>query len=147
MVSALKEADYETRLQELGMFMLEARRNQADMLMMYKIMNGKEQVDTENWSRLSTAAAARMRQQGDRLNVRENRGSLDISHNFSLASWKRLVMLFPETSRRNLPLQASKTRTPTSRRPYFGIIQIKNHPATKRQENWCKKTDSEDDIT
>ena len=41
----LKQVNYNERLEELDMLTLEERRHQAGMIMTYKILTGKEDVD------------------------------------------------------------------------------------------------------
>ena len=54
MVSGLKSADYEGRLKELGITTLEERRHQADMLYVYKVLTGREDVDKCQWFTMAT---------------------------------------------------------------------------------------------
>ena len=49
MVSNFKAKSYEDKLREAGMITLEARRLRGDMLEMFKIMTGKENVDSSIW--------------------------------------------------------------------------------------------------
>jgi ribonuclease P/MRP protein subunit RPP40 len=49
MVSGLKGNTYDERLKEVGLFTLEERRHQADMVQTYKIVTGKDTVNRENW--------------------------------------------------------------------------------------------------
>ena len=49
MVSNFKSKSYEDKLKEAGMITLEARRKRGDMLEMFKIMTGKENVDSSFW--------------------------------------------------------------------------------------------------
>jgi hypothetical protein len=44
MVSGLRSNVYEDRLKELGLTTLEERRHQADMLQMYKLTSGHDQL-------------------------------------------------------------------------------------------------------
>ena len=48
-ISGLKQANYNERLEELDMLTLEERRHQAGMIMTYKILTGKEDVDPREW--------------------------------------------------------------------------------------------------
>ena len=48
-ISGLKQANYNERLKKLGMLTLEERRHQAGMIMTYKILTGKEDVDPSEW--------------------------------------------------------------------------------------------------
>jgi hypothetical protein len=49
MASGLRSREYEDQLPELGLTTLEERRHQADMLQMYKIMNGAGDLNTTDW--------------------------------------------------------------------------------------------------
>ena len=53
MVSGLKGKTYEDRLKELGLTTLEARRERGDMIEVYKILTGKEDVDPKAWFTLA----------------------------------------------------------------------------------------------
>ena len=57
MASGLKAADYEGRLKELGMISLEERRHQADMLYIYKVLTGREDVDKDQWFTIASETA------------------------------------------------------------------------------------------
>jgi hypothetical protein len=82
MVSGLQSRDYEDRLKELGLTTLEERRHQADMLHMFKICNGMHGLDSKEFFRPPTDAAARTRRNVDPLSVRPNHGRLEIRRNF-----------------------------------------------------------------
>jgi hypothetical protein len=45
MVAGLKGSTYEKKLEELDMLTLEERRHQADMVQVYKILHGRDNVD------------------------------------------------------------------------------------------------------
>ena len=64
MDSGLKGNTYEERLKELGLTTLEARRERGDMIEVYKILTGKEDVNPEAWFTLAqegrTAAETRI---------------------------------------------------------------------------------------
>ena len=49
LISGLKQVNYNERLEELDMLTLEERRHQAGMIMTYKILTGKEDVDPSEW--------------------------------------------------------------------------------------------------
>jgi hypothetical protein len=87
MVFGLRSREYEDRLRELEMTTLEERRHKADMLQMFKIMQGDGQQNPADWFRPPAAAeaAARTRQHADPLNVRPNYGRLEIRrHSFAV---------------------------------------------------------------
>ncbi len=48
MVSGLVGRTYKDCLAELGMLTMEERRHQADMLQVYKIISGKDKIESEN---------------------------------------------------------------------------------------------------
>ena len=48
MVPDLKDLTYEDRLKELELLTLQNRRERGDLVMMYKIISGKEKLDLEN---------------------------------------------------------------------------------------------------
>ena len=49
MVSGLKSRDYHERLVELGMTTLEERRREIDMVQTFKIVNGIDKVNSQDW--------------------------------------------------------------------------------------------------
>ena len=53
MIKGVKHLPYEGRLHQLGLFSLEKRRLRGDMIEVYKIMHGVENVDRETFSYLS----------------------------------------------------------------------------------------------
>jgi hypothetical protein len=82
MISGLRGREYEERLRELRLTTLEERRHQADMLHMYKLCSGSTGQARADWFEPPPAAAARTRLNADPLNVRPNRGRLEIRRNF-----------------------------------------------------------------
>lgn len=68
MVSGLQNRTYEARLKELGLTTLEARRERADMIQTFKIMNNLEDVDATTWfTRLETGRTTRLTMDGKNL--------------------------------------------------------------------------------
>ena len=54
---------------------MEERRHQADMAMVYKVLTGKDQVDSAEWFRMAVEARARATwATGDPLNIRVQHG-------------------------------------------------------------------------
>ena len=53
MINGLEHFPFEGRLQHLGLFNLEKRRLRGDMIEVYKIMHGVENVDRETFFSLS----------------------------------------------------------------------------------------------
>ena len=49
MVSGLEGKSYEDRLQECGLTSLEDRRQRGDMIEVWKILRGQEDVDPRTW--------------------------------------------------------------------------------------------------
>ena len=84
MVTNLRGKSYEERLAELGMVTLEKRRQRGDLIQVYKVLSGKDQVATSTWldcpepheDRVTTRAASGL------MNVVRNEGSSDIRRNF-----------------------------------------------------------------
>jgi ribonuclease P/MRP protein subunit RPP40 len=49
MISGLKATTCEEKLRELGLTTLEERRHQTDTVQLYKIITGKDMVNSEDW--------------------------------------------------------------------------------------------------
>jgi hypothetical protein len=82
MVSGLRGETYEEKLVELGLTTLEERRHQADMLQVYKILTGKDNVRSECWFRMAAAGAIRTRQAAGVMNILKPRSRLEVRGNF-----------------------------------------------------------------
>ena len=83
MIGGLSGATYEERLAELGLQSLEARRCEADMMMVYKVLTGKVRIDSEKWFELAAPAAQRStRAAADPLRLRKPRARLDVREHF-----------------------------------------------------------------
>ena len=67
---------------ELGMTTLEERRHQADMTMVFKVLNGMEDVDMADWFTMASEAQRLTRTAADPKNVRVKHGRLEIRKNF-----------------------------------------------------------------
>ena len=52
MVTNLKGKTYHQRLEELGLTTLEERRERGDLIMAYKVITGKDEVNYESWFKL-----------------------------------------------------------------------------------------------
>ena len=61
---------------------LEERRHQADMVLVYKVLTGKDQVDPAEWFTMAAEAARATRTTADPLNVRVKHGRLEVRRNF-----------------------------------------------------------------
>ena len=73
-VCGLKSANYEDRLKEMDITTLEERRHQADMLYVYKVLTGREDVDKGQWYTMAAEAARTLRTASHKLNVKVNHG-------------------------------------------------------------------------
>jgi hypothetical protein len=52
MINGLRQDSYEGKLKELGLQSLQERREEADLIMAYKLINGKLPVKSDNWPKL-----------------------------------------------------------------------------------------------
>ena len=84
MVTNLKGRSYEERLAEMGMVTLEERRRRGDLVQMYKVFTGKDNVDYTRWFELAhcRSGAASTRSTSGTLNVTRNQGKGGIRKNF-----------------------------------------------------------------
>ena len=82
MVTGLKGTTYEERLAELGLFGLEERHHQTDMIQVYKIVHGHDNVDSNQWFRHVSGELHRTRATTDSLNLAQSRSRLDLRRNF-----------------------------------------------------------------
>jgi hypothetical protein len=82
MVSGLKSRLYEDRLKELNMVTLEERRHQLDMLQVYKVLHGKDKVNSEEWFKMAAAGARPTRAAADPFNIRVPAPRLEVRKNF-----------------------------------------------------------------
>ena len=83
MVSGLQGVSYEDRLEEVGLTTLEDRRERGDMIQVWKILHGKEDVQVGTWFNLAaTVATHATRQAGHPLNIVKPRSRLEIRNNF-----------------------------------------------------------------
>ncbi len=72
----------EEKVVELGLTTLEERRHQADMLQVYKILTGKDNVKSECWFRMAAAGTIRTRQAAGVMNILKPRSRLEVRGNF-----------------------------------------------------------------
>ena len=77
MVSSLKNLDYNTRLQELGLTTLELRRQRGDMIEVYKLLNGHENIDASQFFKLNTNS-----NRGHSMKLIKPRSNLCLRQNF-----------------------------------------------------------------
>ena len=83
MVSGLTSHTYADRLKELDLPSLEARRVQFDMVQVYKIVHGKDNVDTATWFEMVGDEPGRVtRHTSDPLNIRKPRAITELRRAF-----------------------------------------------------------------
>jgi hypothetical protein len=70
MISGLKARTYAEKLRELELTTLEERRHQTDMAQVYKIITGKDMVNSEVWFQKVDGAERLTRSAADPLNLR-----------------------------------------------------------------------------
>ncbi len=108
MVSGLTTKTYEDRLKELGMFTLEERRHQTDMIQVYKILNGHDRVDALQWFNHTYTAERLTRRAADPLNLVRGRSRLELRRNFFsqrvIENWNKV----PEALKRARTVDAFK---------------------------------------
>jgi hypothetical protein len=96
MVSGLKSAVYEERLQELWLVTLKERRHQIDMIQVYKILNGKDKVDKARWFHMASETGRATRAAEDPLGLRPQKARLAVrEHFFShrvVTAWNKIPM-------------------------------------------------------
>jgi Reverse transcriptase (RNA-dependent DNA polymerase)/Endonuclease-reverse transcriptase len=85
-VNGLHGRTYEQRLTEIGMESLKERREEADMILVYKVMNGKCKVDKYSWFEIANPQMdiERMRTRGalDDMQIRSRRTNLETRTHF-----------------------------------------------------------------
>lgn len=82
MISGLASPVYEDRLEELGMQSLEERRRMADLTQVYKIVHGKDDVESSTWFKHVDQSDRVTRSASDSLNLVQPRSRLDLRRNF-----------------------------------------------------------------
>ena len=106
MVTNLKSKNYEDRLVEMNMVTMEERRKRGDLIQMYKVLSGKDDVSTSSWfdMALPGAGATSTRYTAGALNVQRKEGRTELRKNFrsvrSCDVWNNLpdqVKLQPTT--------------------------------------------------
>jgi len=80
MISGLRGANYEEKLEEIGLLTLEERRHQTDMVQVYKILHGRDKVITS--IELAAAGARTTRLAADPMNIRVPMARLDTRRHF-----------------------------------------------------------------
>ena len=78
MVPGLKNKSYEERLQQLGLWTLEERRNRADLIEVFKILNGLTTIPFDELFEVDISGRTR----GHSVKLRKNRCKLDVRKYF-----------------------------------------------------------------
>jgi hypothetical protein len=97
-VNNLKGTTYEQRLVEVGLDSLKDRREEADMILVYKVMHEKCVGDKNTWFKLNDNNGLQdrilTRAASDDLKIRQSRSNLDLRKNFFTQrvceQWNRL---------------------------------------------------------
>ena len=83
MVGGLEGRSYEEKLKELGMQSLEQRRCEADLVLVFKVLCGKGNIDKDSWFSLTGPGAQQMtRAANDPLRLLKPRARLDVREKF-----------------------------------------------------------------
>ena len=106
MVSGLEGKTYEERLSECGLTTLEDRRMRGDMIEVFKILHGLEDVERSTWFKMTMEGASyNTRKTGHPLNITKPRCNLDLrKKNFSVRCcdpWNKLPNYVRESSNIN----------------------------------------------
>jgi len=107
MVGGLAGTTYQERLDELGLQSLEARRNEADVLLMHKVIHGACKVNGEKWhnarSGARTGARPQTRAATDLTRLEQPRARLEVRRNFYTVrianGWNQLPQDLRETAK------------------------------------------------
>jgi hypothetical protein len=81
-LSGLKTQDYSERLKELNMVTVSARREELDMVEIYKIVAGKSDVYANSWFEKVNAEGVMTRQAAEALKVKIPVARLEVRKNF-----------------------------------------------------------------
>ncbi len=82
-VSGISGTTYKEKLEELGMLTLKERRHQADIVQVYKILCGLDNVDKGQWFNLAAERGVSTRLATGVLNLIKPRCNTEIRANFS----------------------------------------------------------------
>ena len=81
-ISGLKSTSYSERLKELKLYSLKERRQRADMVEVFKIMNGHSSVNKETWFETVETNGPQTRNRSDPLNLKTKSFRSDVRKNF-----------------------------------------------------------------
>jgi hypothetical protein len=95
MCSGLKGVNYESRLKELGLDNLETRRLKTDLIQVWKIVHGFDNInESDLFERLHVGATINTRATSSQYNLKRNVSNIDIRRNFFscriVESWNSL---------------------------------------------------------
>jgi len=82
MIGGLQGATYRAKLKELGLQSLEERRIEADLILAYKVLNKKCNVNSANWFKKRDTGTVTTRAGDDALRLDRPRSRLDLRENF-----------------------------------------------------------------
>ena len=112
MISGMASNDYMARLAELGLETLEERRHRMDMAQVYKIVTGKDKVNSETWFTMARDGQRLTRGNAHPLSLKKQRSRLEVRRNFfsqrAVNSWN------------NIPSVIKDTKTVTSFKKLYG---------------------------
>lgn len=102
MVVGLRGATYEEKCTEIGILPLEVRRRHADLIQVYKIVNGLDRIsETELFQRVSDTIGMATRQRADNLNLKVPKSKLEVRRNsFACRVVKEWNALDPDIKRK-----------------------------------------------
>ncbi len=94
MKSGLKATTYEETLRELGLTTMEERRHQTDMVQVYKIITGKDMVNSDDWIQKVDGSERLTRSAVDPLNLRPQADRLEVRRKFfsnrTVEGWNKI---------------------------------------------------------
>jgi hypothetical protein len=82
MVSSLRGTSYKEKLKEIGFTTLKEHRHRLDVIQTYKIVSGKEKVESSTWFQMASESIRTTRQAADPLNLRPTSAKLEVRRNF-----------------------------------------------------------------
>jgi len=166
-VSGLKGKTYEEKLRELEIQSLEQRRDQADLVQVYKIVHGIDNVDKGQWFEILDGEGVTRGQQG-RLKLKQKRSRLDLRSNFfsqrvipmwnnlpeelsvkvTVRPWEQLLQSKSDTHVEQLARRAESLLEPKNVQEHpTGTLEYQRCQPTER--GWCwsaRKRRTEEDV-
>jgi len=82
MIGGLRGETYQARLKELGLQSLEERRIEADLILVYKVLNKKCNVNSAKWFKMRDTGTVTTRAGNDALRLDRPRARLDLREHF-----------------------------------------------------------------